>query len=295
MESLAALPDISVVIVAKNEELRIARALEHVLAMRPAEIIVVDGLSSDRTVEIARSYPGVQVIMGGRGVAGDRQKGVDAAKSALVCLIDADHRPAPTLLAELHSDLVRERWVMVQAGVTIEETGFWTRAENEAFAVFHHKPGARTMIGTAPTLYRKSLFDRVRFDESNRQVSDDADFCLRVTELGGMGFGVSAAKVPQEHHASLEDYWKKFRVYGREDAGFCWKHPHRAPSMLFHLFFRYPVIRPLKAALSGKWRAIPYFWLCAIGRQFAMAGRLLELMSGAVLRSFRRVAAEPNI
>jgi glycosyltransferase involved in cell wall biosynthesis len=268
-------PPISVVLVARNEEARLRRALECVMALGAAEIVVVDGRSTDATVSIAREFP-VIVLEGGQGVAGDRQIGIDATRHPLVCLIDADHRPEPDLLGRLWADLEAQGWAMVQAGVTIEETNFWTRAENEAFATFHHRPGPRTMIGTAPTLYRREVFDLVRFDASNRQVSDDADLCLRAHEAG-LRFGIAHARVPQEHHPTLGDYLRKFAVYGREDAGFCWKHPHRAPSMLFHLLVRYPVLRPMAALMAGRWRAVPYFWLCAGARLWALGGRLLEL------------------
>ena len=52
--------DLSVVIIARNEETTIGRNLEVIsreIAGKNAEIILVDSASSDRTVEIARTYP----------------------------------------------------------------------------------------------------------------------------------------------------------------------------------------------------------------------------------------------
>lgn len=53
---------ISVVICVKNEEARLRDCLTRVERNHPDEIIVVDGNSTDRTVAIAREFPGVQVI-----------------------------------------------------------------------------------------------------------------------------------------------------------------------------------------------------------------------------------------
>ncbi|MET0545726.1 MAG: glycosyltransferase family 2 protein [Caulobacterales bacterium] len=265
---------VSVIIIAKNEEQRIGRALDCVLAWNPAELIVVDGLSHDRTVEIARAK-GAQVLTGGRGVAGDRQIGIDAAKHDLICLIDADHRPTPDDLGKLLRDMDEFQFDAVQAQVAIEETGFWTRAENEAFEVFHHVPGPRSMMGTAPALYRKSVFEIARFDEQRPGVSDDADLFYRLHKSGLAWFGIGRTKIYQEHHANAADYYAKFKFYGRRDAGFCLKHPQRAWSMFLHLMVTYPILRPARALARGKWRGALYLWFCGGVRLSAMFGRLL--------------------
>lgn len=55
---------ISVQIITLNEEANIRACLETVLANEPAEIVVIDGGSTDRTVEIAREL-GVTVLTPG--------------------------------------------------------------------------------------------------------------------------------------------------------------------------------------------------------------------------------------
>ena len=44
--------EFSVVLVAKNEELRIRDSLESILKLNPSEIIIIDGDSNDNTVKI---------------------------------------------------------------------------------------------------------------------------------------------------------------------------------------------------------------------------------------------------
>ena len=57
---------VSVVMPVKDGERYLAEALESVVAQTyaPHEIVVVDGASTDRSAEIARSYAGVEVIQG---------------------------------------------------------------------------------------------------------------------------------------------------------------------------------------------------------------------------------------
>ncbi len=85
---------LSVVILTKNEEARIARCLE---SIRWAdELIVVDGMSTDRTVEICRAF-GAQVIAHpfGGSFAEERNLGMARATGDWVLQIDADDVVTP--------------------------------------------------------------------------------------------------------------------------------------------------------------------------------------------------------
>lgn len=256
-------PQISVVLCARNEASRIEKSIQAIKACEPAELIVVDGGSTDNTVEIAERLGARVIRSGGKGLAPDRQIGADAATHPLVAYIDADHRPQPDDLAGLVNDLREFDLDVVQAGVGIEDNGFWNRAEHDAMAVFQHQPGPRAqMIGVAPTLYKREVLQAVRFDEVNKDQSDDADLFKRIVDTGRFTFGVGRTIISQEHHSAWSDYSAKFRWYGRRDAEFMRTHPDRAHSMWFHLLFRYPIWRPLKALLTGKPRAAVYFWAC---------------------------------
>ncbi len=80
---------VTVVIIAKNEEKKIARCLESV--RWADEVIVVDGYSDDKTVDIARSS-GARVVRHGftGSFADDRNAGMDAASNEWVLQLDAD-------------------------------------------------------------------------------------------------------------------------------------------------------------------------------------------------------------
>lgn len=258
---------VSVVLCARNEASRIEKSIRAIEACQPDELIVVDGGSTDDTVAIAERLGAKVIRSGGRGLAPDRQLGADNASHDLIAFIDADHRPAPDALVSLQRDMDEFGLDVVQAGVGIEDNGFWNRAEHDAMAVFQHQPGPRTlMIGVAPTLYRKEVLQAVRFDEVNKDQSDDADLFKRIVDTGRFKFGVGRTIVPQYHHPEFSDYMGKFRWYGRRDAEFIRTHPDRAHSMYFHLFVRYPIWRPIKSVFTGRPRAAVYFWVCGLTR-----------------------------
>ena len=72
-----------------------------------------------------------------------------------------------------------------------------------------------------------------------------------------------------------EDYMKKFIWYGVGDGEFCKKHKNRAFSMFFHLAIRYPILYPLKALVSLKFRAIPFCMLQGFTRLYACSKKIM--------------------
>jgi glycosyltransferase involved in cell wall biosynthesis len=106
-ETRAAQPQISVIVPARNEEASLADCLQSLVSQTgvPFEIIVVDDHSTDRTREIAESFPGVRVIEAGplpKGWTGKNNAviaGARAAHGEWLLLTDADTAHLPGSLA----------------------------------------------------------------------------------------------------------------------------------------------------------------------------------------------------
>ena len=87
---------VSVVIPTLNE----AENLPHVLPRIPSwvhEVLLVDGHSTDKTVEVARSlYPGIKIVMQqGRGKGAALRSGFEAATGEIIVMLDADGSTDP--------------------------------------------------------------------------------------------------------------------------------------------------------------------------------------------------------
>ncbi len=93
----------TVVIPAFNEEKLIGDTLRSLRAqtITPAEIIVLDNGSTDRTVEIARKYADKVLILPGMSLWKMKQVGVEAAKSPIIVTTDADTVAPPDWLEKL--------------------------------------------------------------------------------------------------------------------------------------------------------------------------------------------------
>lgn len=84
-------PRLSVIIPAHNEEEQIGAVLREVLRVKVSEVIVVDGRSTDRTCDIARSY-GVTVISSPPGRGLQMKIGAAAATGDAFLFLHADTR-----------------------------------------------------------------------------------------------------------------------------------------------------------------------------------------------------------
>jgi glycosyltransferase involved in cell wall biosynthesis len=83
----------SFIIPARNEEKNIARCIKSINAQLepPAEIVVVDNNSSDKTAAVAKKLGCVVVKEQKRGISLARNIGAEKAQGDILCFVDADN------------------------------------------------------------------------------------------------------------------------------------------------------------------------------------------------------------
>src|SRR5882757_647536 len=97
---------LSVVIITFNEEANIGRTLASVqplVADGKGEIIVVDSGSTDRTVEIAKSFGAKVFIEDWKGYAAQKNSAIDKATGDWILSLDADEELSPGLAGEVYA------------------------------------------------------------------------------------------------------------------------------------------------------------------------------------------------
>jgi len=114
---------LSVVLITQNEEANLPGTLESLMPLvrdGKGEIIVVDSGSTDRTLEIARSYGAKVFSEAWKGFAGQKNSAIEKATGAWVLQLDADEPLEPELASEIESALAGDSPLQ----------GFWIPRKN---------------------------------------------------------------------------------------------------------------------------------------------------------------------
>ncbi|WP_087874054.1 glycosyltransferase [Arthrobacter globiformis] len=263
--------EVSVVVPARNAAHWIGDCLESIRAQNPREIIVVDGCSTDDTVEIAQSMDARVISDGGRGLPAARMLGVQSARSDLVALIDADVILPPGALAGLLDEFKACGYDGLQFGLVSEADGpgYW----GAALAWHHIHSRVRSWFGVSATLMRKNVLLSVPFDDAFRS-GEDIELRIRL-EDAGYRLGVSSTTAVR--HRFTDSFDTARDQWLQDGAGLARtirKHPGRAGWLL---------VLPLLATIRGFGLSLlqaPRFlayWVCFLVYNYrAMFGELLR-------------------
>jgi glycosyltransferase involved in cell wall biosynthesis len=172
--------DVSVVVPVRNAESMLADCLDSIVRQEPREIIVVDGNSVDRTLEIAARYPVTVLSDGGRGLPAARMIGARAATSRYVALVDSDVVLPAGALERLRSELVANGYDALQAGLeSTSGPGYWGRA-----LAHHHRSGrSKHWFGLVATVLEREKLLAFGFD-SDFVSGEDIDLRWRLRKQG---------------------------------------------------------------------------------------------------------------
>ena len=187
--------DTSLVIPVLNEEKALPDLIATVARLdpAPAEVLLVDGGSADRTVELARAA-GWRIIISPQGRGVQINTGVAAATATRVCVLHADTVPPVDMVAVIESVLADPRTALASFTPLIkgEKIRWGTTAHNWAktwYAPLLFRPrlffrGARLLFGDHAMFFRKSDFLSVGGCDPAARVMEEADLCIRLTDLG---------------------------------------------------------------------------------------------------------------
>jgi glycosyltransferase involved in cell wall biosynthesis len=172
---------ISVVVPTRNAEAILEECLTSIVANDPDELIVVDGCSTDRTVEIARRFGANVATDGGQGLPYARLYGAKLASNYWVSFVDADVVLPEGSLASLFGELIDDGYVALQAGLhsVCTESDYW----GEALAHHHRTGRSRHWFGLVATIFERNAILDIGFDD--RFVSgEDIDLRWRLRQAG---------------------------------------------------------------------------------------------------------------
>lgn len=255
----AAAGQVSIVIPALNEEKCIKQVVSEALNLqpRPAEVIVVDGGSSDRTIELAAAA-GANVISSARGRANQMNAGAKVAKGDILAFLHADTHPPPDLVSILRHELSRPTTVLLGFRPTIqgEKRTLWFFSIHNMLKSYYlpmimrplsYVRGLRVLFGDQLLCCRKADFNSVGgFDES-LPIMEDADLCIRLHNAGpASALHHTRGRVKQVLNRTVVTSGRRLEAWGELYGtwvhfviGLCWyieKDPHKL-KQLYHSMY----------------------------------------------------------
>jgi len=173
---------ISVIVPVLNEEKTIASALRALLQLSPHEIIVVDGGSGDRTVEICRSLS-IKILSWERGRARQMNFGARRATGDVLLFLHADTRLPKTAFADIATALGDPRCLGGRFDVELEGSHPMLKIVG---ALINYRSRA-TKIGTGDQaiFVRREAFERIG-GYPDIPLMEDVALCRALKRLGGV-------------------------------------------------------------------------------------------------------------
>jgi glycosyltransferase involved in cell wall biosynthesis len=227
-------PFVSIIIPCRNEEKFILKTLENIIEQdypkNKTEIFVVDGLSTDRTRQIANDFINKNeniIILDNpeKIVPSALNKAIHESKGEIIIRMDA-HSIYPVdyvsilvkSLIELEADNVGGVWV-TEPGSTSLVSKAIAIATSHPFGIgnAHYRLGAKEpmQVDTVPFgCYRKEVFERIGlFDEDLIRNQDD-EFNARLIKNGGKIYLIPSLKIRYYAREKLSKMALMFYQYG---------------------------------------------------------------------------------
>src|SRR5260221_2251651 len=208
---------ISVVIPAFNEEKFLFACLKSVVAQseKPLEIIVVNNNSTDKTLQIAKSFPQVTIMSENKqGITPTRNLGFNAAQGDIIARTDADTKVQKSWLKKIKKRFESDPELIALSGPArfegipkaVQPNNWMTVIGfNATFRqAVHHD----VLFGPNMSI-RKSIWEKAKLEVcmDDKKVHEDMDLALHIAKYGKILFDEKLVVVSSPRR------WKKLLPY----------------------------------------------------------------------------------
>lgn len=207
-------PNVSVIVPTKNEGTVIESCLFSVFnqSVQPSEVIVVDGHSTDNTLEKAEKYP-ITIILENEptSLPNARNLGAQQANGEVLLLLDADMILDRDCLKNALEYFTDPDVIAVVPDVKVSEH---TRLEKIYGRWLEATESSIRLPNT--NFIRKEVFKSIKYDR-NLGFGEDDDFQIRLRQSYGKSKIVLAhdCKITMHLPHSVKELWQQHTWYGR--------------------------------------------------------------------------------
>lgn len=186
--------DVSVIIPTLNEEKYLPKCLRSLADQNgdvPFEVIVVDGGSTDKTVEIAKQYADRVFVRARKPVGAARNTGAEQAAGEILAFIDADTYASANWLATIARGFKDKEVVGVTGPTLPYEGNIIDTVTYRLWTIYFQRillsVGMPHVIGFN-CAYRRDLFLHVGGFDENTVMSEDIRLALKMRQRGRITF-----------------------------------------------------------------------------------------------------------
>lgn len=277
---------VSVIVPCRQEEAYIGRTLASLVTndypQDRLEILVVDGRSTDRTLDIVRKfqekYPFIRILDNPRQITpAALNLGLGQARGEIILRVDAHGVVPTTYISSLVAWLLHSGADNV-GGVCVNLPANDTPKARALAMALSHPFGvgnAYFRIGTTTPLwvdtvpygcFRRELFTRVGLFDEEHVRSEDDEFNLRLRKKGGRVLLMPEVEIYYFTRDSLAKIWRMYYQYG---------------------YFKALVVRKLGAVLKVR-HIIPSLFIFTLGTFLMLGGvyPLVGILAGLVVWTY---------
>lgn len=232
--------------------------------IKGSKVVIVDGLSSDGTLEIAKES-GCRIFSDeGNGFAFARKLGIEKSDTDFTLVLGPDDAMGPgstgVLLSELQSS--KDIAAVATRKHVRDAKNFWERGMN---SYYDSLPSGEVATVGNPTLYRSSVLrDHVLDDKFS--ANEDTDWCLRIREAGLKVIRSSSASAIEIETFRFNAVARRWLWYGAGDLAFIQKwiseSPRKALRHLVHPSLEYLIRVPLNRVTRGDLSGALFSFVC---------------------------------
>jgi len=206
---------LTVIIPTRNEEKNLPVIFESLKADKfkgKYELLVVDGHSKDKTVEIAKSFGARIVQQKESGISNARNIGWQSAKGDVLIFLEADHWIEPGFLTAVDKFFKKNKtFDAARYNIKPHPGNYIQKALVVQCELAERRQGARGF----PTIFRKYVLEKTGGWDESIGIAEDRELPIRIKQAGfKVGF-IEDAKMWAKPVDSFKSLYKEGRWYGR--------------------------------------------------------------------------------
>lgn len=252
-----------------NSAKNINGVLKSLLLSGYDQLIVVDGGSTDGTIEEALKYP-IELVRSAPGIITQFKSALIRVKYKYVISLEVDHRYPSEFCQQMKLQFFKSEYIAMQARlVVLLKNNYWEKGLDVFYRIHHSQVGHKDMIA-GPDITYTEYSQQVAMELDEVGMASDTTI-NDIHKKNKFLVGLSNIHAFQYEPLNFNVFCAKYFKYGVGDYYYYeknkqnWKLTRKVKSIL-HIFYTYVYRFPMECIKKNELLFIPYFVISAVIR-----------------------------